>query len=79
YSPSQLVQDARRHRVNSLPPDVTVSGWESVLENDAVRLGLNRVKGMREAAALRIERARLERPFASVEDLVLRAGLDRHD
>lgn len=79
YSPSQLVQDARRHGVKSLPPDVTVSGWESVLENDAVRLGLNRVKGMREAAALRIERARLEGPFASVEDLVLRAGLDRHD
>lgn len=79
YSPSQLVQDARRHGVRSLPPDVTVSGWESVLENDAVRLGLNRVKGMREAAALRIERARLEGPFASVEDLVLRAGLDRHD
>lgn len=83
YSPSQLVQDARRHGVRSLPPDVMVSGWESVLEGPperpSVRLGLNRVKGMREAAALRIERARLARPFVSVEDLVLRAGLDRHD
>lgn len=90
YSPSQLVQDARRHGVHTLPPDVTVSGWESTLEapsgqgarangRRAVRLGLNRVKGMREAAALRIERARADAPFTSIEDLVLRAGLDRHD
>ncbi|WP_454726661.1 MULTISPECIES: error-prone DNA polymerase [Cupriavidus] len=101
YSPSQLVQDARRHGVRTRPADVTVSGWESTLEADeaeeadeggdkaadddagrvrqAVRLGLNRVKGMAEAVALRIEAARAERPFASVEDLVLRACLDRHD
>ncbi|MGO4328661.1 OB-fold nucleic acid binding domain-containing protein, partial [Cupriavidus sp. M-11] len=32
-----------------------------------------------EAAARRIETARAARPFASVEDLVLRARLDRHD
>ncbi|MDR3381162.1 error-prone DNA polymerase, partial [Cupriavidus basilensis] len=93
YSASQLVQDARRHHVVTYPVDVTVSGWESTLEHaasgvpararqraqPAVRLGLNRVNGMREAAAGRIELARAEAPFASVEDLVLRAGLDRHD
>jgi len=28
YSPSQLVQDARRHGVVVLPPDVTHSGWD---------------------------------------------------
>jgi error-prone DNA polymerase len=33
YSPSQLVQDARRHGVTVLPVDVTVSGWDSALEN----------------------------------------------
>jgi len=32
YAPAQLVQDARRHGVCVLPPDVTVSGWDSVLE-----------------------------------------------
>ncbi|WP_420991536.1 error-prone DNA polymerase [Cupriavidus sp. 30B13] len=103
YSPSQLVQDARRNGVRTRPADVTVSGWESTLEADveadvkaeaeadadvdaedgraqpAVRLGLNRVKGMGKDVALRIEAARAERPFASVEDLVLRACLDRHD
>ncbi len=32
YSPSQLVQDARRHGVEVRPADVTVSGWEAALE-----------------------------------------------
>jgi len=86
YSPSQLVQDARRHDVVVRPIDVTVSGWESALEEaagqrkqPAVRLGLNLLKGMREAAALRIEAARARQPFASVDDLARRADLDRHD
>jgi len=86
YSPSQLVQDARRHGVTSQPVDVTISNWESTLEPRRegqnfrdVRLGMNRVKGMREAAALRIEAARVARPFDSVEDLARRASLDRHD
>ncbi len=33
YSPSQLVQDARRHGVEVRPVDVTVSDWESALED----------------------------------------------
>ena len=32
YSPSEIVQDVKRHRVQVLPPDVTVSGWDCVLE-----------------------------------------------
>ena len=32
YGPAQLVQDARRHGVVVLPPDVTVSGWDCALE-----------------------------------------------
>jgi error-prone DNA polymerase len=32
YSPSQLVQDAKRHGVKVLAPDITLSDWESVLE-----------------------------------------------
>jgi error-prone DNA polymerase len=32
YSPSQLVQDAKRHGVKVLPPDVTLSDWESTFE-----------------------------------------------
>nr|WP_315592036.1 error-prone DNA polymerase [uncultured Cupriavidus sp.] len=86
YSPSQLVQDARRHGVVTQPVDVTLSGWESALEPQRqgqryrdVRLGMDRVKGMRKEAALRIEAARAARPFDSVEDLARRATLDSHD
>jgi len=86
YSPSQLVQAASRSGVVTQPVDVTISNWESALEPRRkgqdfrdVRLGMNRVKGMREDAALRIEAARTARPFDSIEDLARRAALDRHD
>jgi error-prone DNA polymerase len=45
----------------------------------AVRLGLNQLKGMQEAAAQRIVRARAQAPFESVADLARRADLSRHD
>jgi error-prone DNA polymerase len=32
YTPSQLVQDARRHGVQVLPVDIQISGWASTLE-----------------------------------------------
>ncbi len=85
YSPSQLVQDARRHGVIVLPADVTVSGWDSSLEKmegharPAVRLGLSLLRGMKDGAAERIENARAVRPFRSVHDLARRAQLNRHD
>ncbi|MCY0852515.1 error-prone DNA polymerase [Cupriavidus sp. D39] len=84
YSPSQLVQDAKRHGVEVLPADITASGWDSTLEareggEPAVRLGLSLLQGMREDAARRIEDARAVRPFASATDLARRAALDRHD
>lgn len=85
YGPSQLVQDARRHRVRVLPADVVHSGWESRFETvnggerPAVRLGLSLLRGMHADAAARIERARAEQPFESVRDLARRAQLTRHD
>jgi len=89
YSPSQLVQDARRHGVQVLPVDVAVSGWEAALEAPAgqgaqrdapaVRLGLNSLFGMRAEAARRIEDARAIAAFVDVADLARRGGLDRHD
>lgn len=91
YTPSQLVQDARRHGVRVLPVDVAVSGWDCALEGPAqpvagvgplqpaVRLGLCLVAGLGRAAARRLEDARAQAPFASTEDLALRAQLDRQD
>ncbi|MDR5750226.1 MULTISPECIES: error-prone DNA polymerase [unclassified Caballeronia] len=84
YSPSQLLQDATRHGVKVVPVDVTISGWDSVLERQtnsemAVRLGLSLLKGMKDGAAERIEAARAVKQFSSVSDLARRAQLDRRD
>jgi error-prone DNA polymerase len=79
YSPSQLVQDARRHGVEVRPVDVTASEWECTLEVAAVRLGLHMVHGFSEAAGKRVVEARARGPLESVEDLAHRAALDRRD
>ncbi len=88
YSPSQLVQDARRHGIEVRPADVAISGWDSVLEEfdprdrsrqPAVRLGLSLQRGLKQEVAARIEDARSIRPFDSVADLARRANLDRGD
>jgi error-prone DNA polymerase len=85
YSPSQLVQDAKRHGIEVRPVDISCSGWESALEEragqaqPAVRLGMALLRGMRAEAAYRIEETRAIRPFASVTELARRADLNRHD
>ncbi len=80
YSASQLVQDARRHQVEVRPVNVNISSWEAALEptgqrRQAVRLGLNNVRGMEQEAAWRIEEARAVQSFTDVHDLAVRAGL----
>jgi error-prone DNA polymerase len=79
YTPSQLVQDARRHGVEVRPVDVTASEWECTLEHEAVRLGLLMVRGFPEAAAMRVADTRRERAFDSVDELAHRAALDRRE
>jgi error-prone DNA polymerase len=60
------------------PPSVTRPEISPVPQ-PAVRLGLRLVAGLGEAAARRLVQARTRAPFADVEDLALRAGLDRAD
>ena len=45
----------------------------------ALRLGMRMVKSLSEAAGMRVEAARIERHFESVQDLARRAALDRGD
>ncbi|MBF9266661.1 error-prone DNA polymerase, partial [Paracidovorax cattleyae] len=68
YTPSQLVQDARRHGLRVLPADAARSDWDSILEGlseplpglqqgqPAVRLGLRLVAGYGPEAAARLMR-----------------------
>ena len=100
YSPSQLMQDARKHGVVVRAIDVTQSGWDCTLETNnfpveniansqlypgihpnqpAIRLGLRLVSGLSEKTVARILAARAFGPFATVEDLCLRAQLGTLD
>jgi error-prone DNA polymerase len=80
YSASQLVQDARRHGVEVLPPDVMASEWESTLEGEVVRLGLHMIKGLGQAAGERVAKvSRDGTPLSTVADLARLAALDRGD
>jgi error-prone DNA polymerase len=86
YSAGSIVKDAERHGVEVLPVRVDASDWDCTLEGGdkafdadppALRLGVRLVSGFGEDAGRRLERARRERPFAGVEDLVARADLDK--
>ena len=84
YAPMQLVQDARRHGVEVRAVDVGASDWESTLERrvdgaPAVRLGLQQVRGLGQAAAGRLVQVRTQASFADVADLARRARLSRRD
>jgi len=87
YSPSQLIQDALRHGIESRAVDVQCSGWNHRLEiqagsiagryddirdQGAIRLGLRLIKGLSKAAGERIEKSQ---PFRDGNDLATRAGL----
>jgi error-prone DNA polymerase len=89
YSPSQLIQDARRHGIEARPVNVQCSGWDHRLETaasprpdspyryeneqGALRLGLRLVKGLGKEAGLRVER---NQPYRDSKDLAMRAALN---
>ncbi|MBV1911401.1 MAG: error-prone DNA polymerase [Kangiellaceae bacterium] len=91
YSPSQLVQDAIRHRFTILPVDIDNSLWVSdiVLSSmplsdiehsnkppQTIRLGMHLIKGFNQAAAERIIQQRQQKPFSNIKDLVYRCQLN---
>jgi len=83
YSAATIVEDAKRHDIVVRPVDVRQSAWDCTLEpcaragGMAVRMGLRYVHGLGEDAGTRLVRVRDEAPFASLDDCVRRAGLDR--
>ena len=80
YAPAILIKDAQRHGLRVLPVDVTCSAWECTVDAArCLRLGLRYARGLREDAARAILRARLARPFSSVDDLAVRVRELRKD
>ncbi|MEK1904565.1 MAG: error-prone DNA polymerase, partial [Pseudomonas sp.] len=81
YSPDQVLQDARRHRIQIRPVDVRHSDWDCSLEpsdgaQPAIRLGLRMVRGLREEVGHQIAAARQRGAYADIDDLSRRANLD---
>src|ERR1700753_1017794 len=81
YAPHPLVQDARRHGVETRSPDVNASDWCATLEpcdrstgGLAVRLGLSSVRHVSDDVARSIAAGR---PYASIEDVARRGGVGR--
>jgi error-prone DNA polymerase len=76
YHPATIVKDAQRHGLRVKPIDATCSQWDCSLEQEdnaiSLRMGLRYVRGLRQSAAEALIARRRERPFASVEDLLLR-------
>ncbi|HAJ43127.1 MAG TPA: error-prone DNA polymerase, partial [Alcanivorax sp.] len=88
YSPSQILQDARRHGIEIRPVDARHSHWDHSLEElqreklgvqPALRLGLCQIKGFNPEAAQRLVQARAEAPFTGVGDLCHRARLGQRE
>lgn len=74
YSPSQLIQDAKRHHLNVLPVCIQQSDWlhkreQTIQQGVALRLGWCLVKGVSEQSALMAMNSRAERPFTGINDV----------
>ncbi len=83
YSPSTLVEDAKRHGVVVAPIDVLHSEWDCTLEpragsgeGFAVRMGLRYVKSMQQNEGMRIVACREQNAFASLTDFAFATQLD---
>jgi len=73
YSPSQLIQDAKRHGIIVLPVCINASQWQHDLAyvngQQALRLGFCLIKGVSEDSALRAVAQRRQKPFNSIDDV----------
>src|SRR5271157_4562162 len=81
YSPATIVKDAQRHGLRVRPIDVLQSDWLCTIERTTnkngdevpcLRIGLRYVRGLRQKAAEATVRAKSEKPFSAISDLVQR-------
>lgn len=80
YSPSTIVQDARRHALTVRPVCINRSHDGAIVEDEKIfRIGLRSVRGIRAASILSILIARQQRPFDSVADFIRRTTMSRKE
>ena len=81
YSPSQLIQDAKRHGVRFLPADVNYSQWDYQWladQGNCVRIGLRQIFGLSRSRTELLLNSRADALFANTEQL-RRGGLHESD
>jgi error-prone DNA polymerase len=81
YSPSQLVQDARRHQVAVQPIDINCSEWDHGLEDNGqtLRLGLRLVSGLSREGAKKILAARPDDGYTAITQIHQLASPENRD
>ena len=69
-----LIGECREMGIKVLPPDVNTSDMDFTVDNGAIRFGMAAIKGVGEAAAVAILKARQDGPFKSVLEFCERVG-----
>jgi error-prone DNA polymerase len=78
YNLETLKEDAKRHGIIILNPDISLSESRSIIEGDALRIGLLNVISLGPVAVNKIIRVRAASgPFASIADFMFRTSLNR--
>ncbi|MBC8452836.1 MAG: error-prone DNA polymerase, partial [Chloroflexi bacterium] len=78
YNLETLKEDAVRHGVTVLGPDVNLSGEKAVIENGALRMGLTHVAKLRAATSAPIIEARdVGGEFVSLANFMSRTGIQQ--
>ena len=78
YTPETLKEDAKRHGIPILNPDVNLSTKLCTVEADSIRLGLQYVKGLGDVAIQAMVGPREQSgSFLSLADFMSRSGLEQ--
>ena len=78
YNTETLKEDARRHGITVLNPDINASMEKCIIKNESLLLGFLYVRGVGETGAEAIVQAREgDGPFASLADVMQRTGLQQ--
>jgi error-prone DNA polymerase len=77
YPSEVIINDAKRHGVRFLPPDINRSAWAFTLEDGSIRVGLQRVQGLSARVWDAIAQARTAGPFVNVRDFCRRVALPK--
>ncbi|MGC6427176.1 MAG: DNA polymerase III subunit alpha [Akkermansiaceae bacterium] len=80
YSVNTLIQDAKRHGIRTKPVSVIHSMIEStVIDDHALRLGLQGLKGLRQVTLEKLVKARSQKQFFSLSDFLARVSPNKKE